>query len=126
MSGDVYGSRGGSVVFHTYIMASRRNGTIYTGSTDALIKRVWEHKHKTRGGFTAKHEVNILVWYEPHDTREGAFRRERRIKEWRRSWKLLLIEEHNPTWRDLYDELVGPGSVEPGPLTHLQAAAPKD
>jgi predicted GIY-YIG superfamily endonuclease len=113
-------------VFHTYIMASGRNGTIYTGSTDALIKRVWEHKAKARGGFTARHDVNILVWFELHDTREGAFRRERRIKEWRRSWKLMLIEEDNPTWRDLYDDLVGPGSVEPGPLSHLQAAQPED
>jgi predicted GIY-YIG superfamily endonuclease len=109
-------------VFHTYIMASGRNGSIYTGSTDDLIKRVWEHKQKVRGGFTAKYGVDTLVWYEAHDTREAAFRQERRIKEWRRSWKLMLIEEHNPTWRDLYDELVGPGSVEPGPLTDLQAA----
>ena len=109
-------------MFYTYILASRRNGTIYAGSTDDLIKRVWEHKEKVRQGFTAKYGVRILVWYEPHETREGAFRRERQIKEWRRSWKLRLIEEDNPTWRDLYDELVGPGSVEPGPLSHLDPA----
>jgi predicted GIY-YIG superfamily endonuclease len=106
-------------VFATYILANRRNGAVYVGSTDDLIRRVWEHKAKIRPGFTAKYGVDILVWFEWYETRETAFRRERRIKEWRRSWKLLLIEERNPTWRDLYDELVGPGSVEPGPLTHL-------
>jgi len=106
-------------VFYTYILASGRNGTIYTGSTDDLIKRVWEHKEKLRRGFTAKYGVHILVWYEAHESREAAFRRERRIKEWRRSWKLLLIEERNPTWRDLYEDLVGPNSVPPGPLTGL-------
>ncbi len=95
------------MAFYTYIMANHRNGTIYVGSTDGIIKRVRDHKEKTRAGFTAKYGCNILVWYEVHDTREGAFRRERRIKEWRRSWKLMLIEERNPTWRDLYDELVG-------------------
>ncbi len=64
-------------------------------------------------GFTAKYGVTRLVWYEPHDTREGAVRRERRIKEWRRSWKIMLIEESNPTWRDLFEDLVGaPTDVE--------------
>jgi predicted GIY-YIG superfamily endonuclease len=106
-------------VFATYILASRRNGTLYVGCTDDLIRRIWEHKEKVRPGFTSKYGVTTLVWYEWHETREVAFRRERRIKEWRRSWKLRMIEEDNPTWRDLYDELVGPGSVEPGPLTHL-------
>ncbi len=95
------------MAFYTYIMASGRNGTIYVGSTDSITKRVWEHKNKIRPGFTAKYRCSILVWYEVHDTREGAFRRERRIKEWRRSWKLLLIEGLNPTWRDLYDDLIG-------------------
>jgi len=101
-------------MFHTYIIASRRNGTIYAGSTDDLIKRVWEHKEKVRKGFTAKHDVHILVWCEAHESREAAFRRERQIKEWRRSWKLRMIEEDNPTWRDLYDDLVGPNSAPPG------------
>ena len=95
------------MAFYTYIMASGRNGTIYVGSTDDIIKRAWEPKEKVRPGFTAKYHCGVLVWYEVHDTREGAFRRERRIKEWRRSWKLLLIEESNPTWRDLYDDLIG-------------------
>jgi putative endonuclease len=87
-------------MFYTYIVASRRNGTIYVGSTDALVNRICEHREKVRQGFTARYGVSRLVWYEAHDSREGAFRRERRIKEWRRSWKLVLIEEQNPTWRD--------------------------
>jgi putative endonuclease len=89
------------MAFYTYIMASQRNGTLYTGSTDTMSKRVWEHKEKVRGGFTAQHNVNMLVWYEIHDTREGAFRRERQIKKWNRLWKLRLIEEFNPGWHDL-------------------------
>jgi putative endonuclease len=94
------------MAFYTYIIASRRNGTLYIGSTDAIIKRVWEHKEKVRPGFTAKYGCTILVWYEVFDTREGAFRRERRLKEWRRSWKLMLIENRNPDWKDLYDDLI--------------------
>jgi len=103
-------------VFYTYIVASKRNGTLYTGSTDGIINRVYEHREKVRRGFTAKYGVSILVWYELHDTREGAFRRERQIKEWRRSWKLRLIEERNPTWRDLWEDFVGPDMWEPSPL----------
>lgn len=92
-------------MFYTYIVASKRNGTLYTGSTDSIARRAYEHREKVRRGFTAKYGVSLLVWYEPHDTREGAFRRERQIKEWRRTWKLRLIEEANPTWRDLYEDL---------------------
>lgn len=92
-------------MFYTYILASRRNGTLYTGSTDDLAKRVYEHRERARRGFTSKYEVHILVWFESFEMRESAFRRERQIKEWRRAWKLHLIEEANPTWRDLYDEL---------------------
>ena len=95
-------------MFYTYILASRRNGTLYVGSTDGLVNRMVEHQEKVRQGFTARYGVTRLVWYEPHETREGAFRRERRIKEWRRSWKLMLIEAQNPTWRDLFEDLVGP------------------
>ena len=93
------------MAFFTYILASRRNGTLYTGSTDALIQRVSQHKDKTFGGFTAKYGVDQLVWYESHASREQAFRRERHIKKWNRSWKLLLIETQNPNWRDLYDQV---------------------
>ena len=95
------------MAFYVYIVASRRNGTIYTGMTDDLGKRIWEHKSKAIPGFTAKYGCDQLVWYEVHETRESAFMRERRIKEWRRSWKLELIEAANPTWTDLYETLNG-------------------
>jgi putative endonuclease len=89
------------MAFYTYIVASQRNGTLYTGSTDDLSRRIQEHREHLRDGFTAKYGCTILVWYEVFETRDDAFRRERRIKEWRRSWKLMLIETDNPTWRDL-------------------------
>ena len=92
-------------MFYTYILASQRNGTLYTGSTDDLSKRVFDHKEKVRPGFTAKYGVHMLVWFESFEMRESAFRRERQIKEWRRAWKLRLIEASNPDWRDLYDDL---------------------
>jgi putative endonuclease len=92
--------------FYTYIMASRRNGTLYVGSTDNLARRVYEHQEKVRPGFTSKYDVTRLVWFEQFETREGAFKRERQIKEWRRVWKLELIEKTNPWWRDLAETLV--------------------
>jgi putative endonuclease len=91
--------------FAVYILASRRNGTLYTGMTDNLSKRVWEHREKVREGFTTKYGVHILVWYESHPSRETAFVRERRIKKWNRAWKIELIERLNPSWQDLYFEL---------------------
>ncbi len=93
------------MAFYTYIVASQRNGTLYVGSTDDLSRRIEEHRGYFRDGFTAKYGCTILVWYEVFETREGAFRRERRIKEWRRSWKLVLIEAGNPTWGDLFVDL---------------------
>ena len=95
---------GRPVGFWVYIMASGRNGTIYTGHTDDLARRVQEHREGAIPGYTRKHGCKTLVWAEWHETREGAFRRERRIKEWRRSWRLLLIEERNPTWRDMLED----------------------
>ena len=95
------------MAFYTYIVANRRNGAIYTGMTDDIAERVYKHKCKAYPGFTARYGCERLVWYEVHDTREGAFQRERQIKEWRRSWKLTLIEETNPTWNDLYETLNG-------------------
>ena len=92
--------------FYTYILAGRRNGVLYTGSTDDLLKRVVEHREKLRGGFTARYGVSCLVWYELHGTRDAAFRRERQIKEWRREWKLDLIERMNPGWDDLLPTLL--------------------
>jgi putative endonuclease len=94
------------MAFFVYILASRRNGTLYVGSTDDLARRVWEHKEKLRGGFTAKYGVDRLVWWEAGGSREGALLRERRIKRWNRAWKIELIERFNPGWRDLYGDLV--------------------
>ncbi len=94
-------------MFYTYILASQRNGTLYTGATDDLARRVWLHREKALGIFTAKYGVDRLVWYEAHESREGALHRERLIKRWRRAWKLRLIEELNPGWRDLYEDLNG-------------------
>jgi putative endonuclease len=93
------------MAFYTYIVASRRNGTLYVGSTDSIVVRTSEHKQKLRGGFTSKYGVDRLVWYEAHETRAGAFMRERQIKKWNRVWKLELIEKANPEWRDLFDDL---------------------
>ena len=90
---------------YVYIMASQRNGTLYVGATSDLVKRVWEHKNKVVPGFTAQYNVHILVYYEIHLTIMEAARRERRFKNWCRQWKLNLIEQNNPTWRDLYDEI---------------------
>ena len=90
------------MAFDVYILASRRNGTLYIGSTDDLSKRTWEHREGVRAGFTKKYGVHLLVWHQAFDTREGAFRRERQMKKWNRAWKLELIERSNPGWRDLY------------------------
>jgi putative endonuclease len=87
-----------------YIAASRRNGTLYTGVTSHLLGRIHQHRNKTFDGFTAEHDVNRLVWFEVHAEMEPAIVREKRIKEWRRAWKLALIEKDNPTWRDLAED----------------------
>ena len=93
------------MAFWVYIVANGRNGTIYTGHTDDLHKRMYQHREEVFDGFTRRYGCKTLVWFERHDTRHAAFRRERAIKEWRRSWKLLLIEQDNPTWRDLFPEI---------------------
>lgn len=89
-----------------YLLASRRNGTLYVGVTSDLVKRIWEHKNHFVEGFTRKYGVDKLVWYEPHGSMESAIRREKAIKEWKRSWKMKLIEETNPDWPDLYKTLL--------------------
>jgi putative endonuclease len=94
------------MAFYVYILASGRNGTLYTGSTEDLANRVTEHKDKTRQGFTAKYGVVQLVYYERFETRAGAFRRERQMKKWNRAWKIKLIERSNPGWRDLFEDLL--------------------
>ncbi|HRD47688.1 MAG TPA: GIY-YIG nuclease family protein [Caulobacter sp.] len=93
------------MAFYTYIMASGPYGTLYIGHTDSLARRAWQHREKQRPGFTAKYGVVRLVWYEVHDTREGAKAHERRLKKWNRAWKIRLIEALNPRWLDLYETL---------------------
>jgi putative endonuclease len=89
-------------MFFVYLLASRPFGTLYVGMTDDLLRRVWQHKTKVVPGFTARYGVDRLVWFEPHETLEAAFVREKRIKEWKRAWKIQLIERNNPYWLDLY------------------------
>ncbi len=86
-----------------YILASRRNGTLYVGVTSDLIKRVWEHQNDLAEGYTKRYSVHDLVWYEIHESMESAISREKAIKEWKRNWKIQLIEKENPNWLDLYD-----------------------
>ena len=85
-----------------YILASKRNGTLYIGVTSDLIKRIWEHKNNMVEGFTKRYGVHQLVWYEVHESMESAIEREKRMKE----WKLELIESTNPNWQDLYNTIV--------------------
>jgi putative endonuclease len=79
---------------------------LYIGVTSNLLKRVWEHKNHLVEGFTQKYNVHALVWFEIHDTMHAAIQREKNIKDWRRAWKIRVIEETNPQWRDLYPELL--------------------
>jgi putative endonuclease len=88
-----------------YILASRRHGTLYAGVTSNPGQRVWQHREGQVPGFTRRYGVKLLVWYEFHDTMIAAITREKQIKEWRRAWKIELIERMNPDWRDLYPDL---------------------
>ena len=89
-----------------YILASKRNGTLYIGVTSNLVKRIWEHKNNLVKGFTEQYNVHNLVWYELHDNMASAILREKMLKEWKRKWKLELIEGSNPNWNDLYDAII--------------------
>jgi len=92
-------------MFYVYLLASRSNGTFYIGVTSDLRRRVFEHKSKAVPGFTQRHGVNRLVWFETHESAEAAIRREKQLKEWHRAWKIRLIEADNPHWADLYPGL---------------------
>src|SRR5687768_11200905 len=95
----------GNKQYFVYILASKRNGTLYTGFSNGVIKRTWEHKHDVVEGFTKKYNVHRLVYYDLFDEALAAIAREKQIKKWKRRWKLTLIEKKNPPWKDLYDEL---------------------
>jgi putative endonuclease len=88
-----------------YIMTSRPNGTLYVGVTSDLKGRVWQHKNDVLEGFTQRYGVHGLVWFEMHETMRSAIAREKAIKEWKRAWKIQLVEEKNPEWHDLYEGL---------------------
>ncbi len=88
-----------------YMVTNKRNGTLYVGVTSDLRKRIWQHKNKFVSGFTEKYGLDKLVWYEMHESMLSAIQREKAIKYWKRKWKLEAIEEINPEWRDLYEDL---------------------
>ena len=92
--------------YYVYILSSEQNGTIYTGVTSDIVKRVYEHRNGVVEGFTKKYGVHNLVWFETHNSAVTAINRERQIKKWKRAWKLNLIEEQNPQWTDLYENIL--------------------
>ena len=89
-----------------YILTSQRNGTLYVGVTSDLVSRVWQHKNNQAEGFTARYGIHLLVYHEQLDDMHAAITREKQIKKWNRTWKIRLIESFNPTWRDLWNEIV--------------------
>ena len=95
-----------------YILASRRNGTLYTGVTSDLLKRIWEHRSGLAEGFTKRYGVHRLVYFGIHDYLTEGIRREKQIKKWRRAWKIYLIERTNPQWHDLWPTIVGGGGMD--------------
>jgi putative endonuclease len=92
--------------YYVYILASRRNGTLYIGVTNDLVRRVHDHKNNSIDGFTKKHGVRVLVYYESYKDVHDAFTREKRMKKWKRQWKIDLIESVNPDWKDLYTQIL--------------------
>lgn len=88
-----------------YMLASQPNGTLYIGVTSNLAQRIWQHKQGLAEGFTQKYQVKTLVWYEQHETMQTAIQREKNLKEWKRAWKVRLIEAGNPQWQDLYPDI---------------------
>jgi len=93
------------MAYYVYLLASKRNGTLYLGVTNDLVRRVYEHKNKIFRGFSSKYGVVRLVWFETYDDPANAIAREKERKKWRRAWKLRLIEQSNPQWLDLYDQI---------------------
>ena len=89
-----------------YILTNKRNGTLYTGVTSDLVQRVWQHRQARVDGFSSKYATHVLVYYELHEDMVGAITREKQIKAWKREWKIRMIEELNPYWRDLYFEII--------------------
>lgn len=93
---------------YTYILASKKKGTLYIGVTNDLVKRIYQHKEGLSESFTKEYDVKTLVHFEIFEDIENAISREKQLKQWRREWKIGLIEENNPTWRNLYSDINGP------------------
>ena len=93
-------------MYYVYILVSEKNGTLYIGVTNNLIKRVWQHKNNEVEGFTKKYNTHSLVYFEQTTDVKSAIEREKQLKHWNREWKIKLIEEKNPSWNDLYDDLI--------------------
>jgi putative endonuclease len=93
-------------MFYVYLLASRKQGTLYLGVTKDLVRRTYEHKEKFVPGFTSRYDIRRLVWFEIYDDPTTAIEREKEIKKWRRAWKIDLIEKENPEWKDLYPEII--------------------
>jgi putative endonuclease len=92
--------------YYVYILASKKNGTLYIGVTSDLVKRIYEHKQNLIDGFTKEHNIHDLVYYENYNKVEEAILREKQMKKWNRKWKIRLIEEKNSEWKDLYNEIL--------------------
>lgn len=92
--------------YYVYILAGKKNGTLYIGVTSDLVKRVWEHKNNLVKGFTEKYNVHLLVYYEQFEDIEQAILREKQMKKWNRYWKIKLINKINPNWDDLYEQII--------------------
>ena len=90
-----------------YLLATGKRGTLYIGVTSNLVARTWQHREHVVAGFTKRYDVTKLVWYELHGTMDAAILREKQLKKWNREWKLRLVQEFNPDWRDLWDDIVG-------------------
>ena len=97
--------------YYIYIMTNKRNGTLYIGVTNDLIRKVYEHKNYLLDGFTKNYDIKMLVYFEIYDSIETALNREKNIKAWQRSWKVRIIEEQNPHWNDLYNQVTGSQSA---------------
>ena len=93
--------------YYVYILASKKNGTLYIGVTSELAKWVWQHKNKVADGFTAEYDVDKLIYFEETSDALAAITREKQLKKWNREWKIRLIEETNSEWRDLYNDILG-------------------
>lgn len=89
-----------------YILTNKKHGTLYIGVTSNLVSRIWQHRNSCVSGFTAKYHLHSLVYFEMHDEMLGAIRREKQLKKWKRDWKIKLIEENNPDWVDLWNEII--------------------